>query len=488
MDQRIYLIQADPINFSIDKIYSLLWSTISKTKQYYSCHNIFICPHTVQIELNPQINEIFYQPRNCELCPKNVFVSLPQRDQLKYMICGILYFLLEGGNNLQQYYQSQEFFFFKNIYGYYNENSYFMRSICQILTRLDFNQKQSILNNMPQSSRPVVEQYLFENYCVIIISPCLGAPQFRKTESSSAYYLISFEKFLLELRDIQINIGMNNPLPPPCPHNVFISKGYQNYCRFFINIYQTNPICRCQNRQMGKILYILLTGKELISYNQQENDEILDNNTIEFLQSLINEYEFNSAQEQFEQYQKIIQKIAEFKSTMSIIVGESIEPSFYANALANNLSQIQINQLWEYYKILFLQEMIELLENRVLSQPIHLDILLPFIFQFKYQQIQRIQAFPQFQESNLLQTILQSYYEQLQNQHNQLPQLYQIINNTNYFPHLFLVRYELFQHFSEVLEFHDQNNQQFRLRFNGDLNRQNIINFENQLKDGQIQL
>ncbi|CAD8163132.1 unnamed protein product [Paramecium pentaurelia] len=484
----IYLIQADPINFSIDRIYSILQSTITKTKQYYSCHNIFICPHTVQIELNSQRNQIFYQPQNCQLCPQNVFLRLQQRDKLKYMICGILYFLLEGRNNLQQYYQTQEYFFFKNIYGYYNENEYFMRSICQILTKLDFNEKQQILNQMPQSSIPVVEKYQFNKYCVIIISPCLGAPQFRKTESSSLYYLISFQKFLQELKEIQIRIGLNNPLPPPCPHNIFICQGFQNYCRFFINIYQTNPICRCQNRQMGKVLCILLTGKEQINYNQQENDEFMDNKTIEFLQQLINQYEFNSAQEQFEQYDQIIQKIEEFKRTMSIIVEEFIEPSFYANALSNNLSIIQQDFLWEYYKILFLQEMIELLENRVLAQPIHLDILLPFIFQLKDQQKQRIQAFLQIQESNILQTILQSYNEQLQNQHNQIPQPHQIINNANYFPNLFLVRYTLFQQFSGVLAFQDQNNQFFRQRFQGDLNYQNIIAFENQLRNGQIQL
>ncbi|CAK80755.1 unnamed protein product (macronuclear) [Paramecium tetraurelia] len=486
MDQRIRLIQADPTNFSIDRIYSIFWNTISKTRNYSPNQNSFICPHTIQIELSQNEDRIFYQPQSCNDCPQNQFRVIYNQYKYKYMICGILYFLLEGNNNLNQYYESQEFFFFQNLYGYYNLNKYYLRSICQIFREQEFQQKLQIVNQMTQAQRPIIAgQFQLTRYCVLIISPCLGTPQFREQEENSTFYLLSFQNFLQDLQQISIQIGHEN-VPPPCLHNTFISQRYHHFFNLHINIYQTNPICRCLNNQMGTILYALLTGEEYIDGNQGDDDQIIDDELIRFSKNLIYENQFNSSYEQFSQYQEIIKSIVRFRSSNSIILGNAIDASFYAYQLTRNLIHIEQKNLWKYYKILFLQEMIELLENKIISQLLYSGFLCEQLFQLKGTQIQRINAYLVDSNSSILSEILSNYSQQ-QSGASQIEQQHQIQENNNEFPQLFVTRQVLFQQFSNVIAFDSPQNQFFRNKFEAaDFNYRTIIEFEEKLKDELI--
>ncbi|CAD8175534.1 unnamed protein product [Paramecium octaurelia] len=487
MDQRIQLIQADPNNFSIDRIYSILWYTISKTKDLSIDQNIFICPHTVQIELQNN-DQISYQPQSCNICSQTQYRAIQRGNRYKYMICGILYFLLEGNNTLEQYYQSQQFFFFKNIYGYYNEKEHYLRSICQILQVNNFQQKQQIFDNMPEANRPLIKnQFQLTKYCVIIISPCLGTPLFRQYEENNAYYLLSFQNLLQDLRQISFQIGCEN-VPPPCLHNIFINQGYHHFCKFSINIFQTDPICRCQNNQMGTILYTLLTKEEYVDGNRRTGDLIIDDELILFSRYLINKYQFNSAQEQFRQYEKIIGKIDRFRSSNSVILGNTIDASFYANNLRRNLKHIQQTHLWNYYKILFLQEMIELLENRILSQLQYYEFLFGKLFQLKLKQIQSISAYLQHSSNQLLSEILQNYSSQCNPLAQIEQQQHQIQENNIELPRLFVVRQILFESISNVNAFDDQQNQFFRNQFQAEFNYRTIIEFEEMLQSDLLQV
>ncbi|CAD8079831.1 unnamed protein product [Paramecium sonneborni] len=475
MDKEIFLVDLEVNQLSIESIYSLTWKIMNETQKFFNRQNIFVCPHTVKIKGK---DNIIYQPRNCEICQFAKLNFRTQNERYKYMICGIIYFLVEGKNTLNKYYESQNFFFFNDVIGSFYQNEYVFRSFWQIMEKQDYIQKKRIMEKMPKANQPILlKEFEFQRFRIIIIDPCLGGPT-QRLQESNLFQLISFQRLLIDLQNIQRKIGMDNPLPPPCYHNIFIGRSFGSYCQFRINIFQTNPHCRCQNFKLGTILYGLLIGNK--------EDQFMDDSLIKFSRDLISRYEFNNPQQQFQQYQEILDEIYNTQYQFSQIIENVIDASFYANLLRNHLKNIQEGLLWRYYKILFLQEMIELIENRILNQPFDSIYLLKLLLQLKDQQCQRITNYIQISNNNLLTQIQNNYLQQIQNNQNLEIEEQQGQNNENLnqTPQLFQIRWNLFQQFSEVNAFNDPNNQIFRNQFqNTEFNHNTIIDFEDRLQN-----
>ncbi|CAD8154265.1 unnamed protein product [Paramecium octaurelia] len=471
MQQMQKLIDFNEIQtLQIDQIYRMFISLIKKVNKRPKNQNGFICPHTVICNLQ----EMKLESEQCLICPDQ-----KQLNQ-KFQLSGILYFLLGGHRGgqgtIEEFYASRENYFSKP-YGLLDENVF--QKLLFLLNETEFQKKKQIYDQIKILNPDIqAEIYTYElkKYCVIIVDPGWGFLQ-SHTDIDEITLAQSFKKFMEEYINIINNLKLELDDFKICIHNLFLGLKTKAYYILKFNLFY-DYVCNCNQKKFSLLFYQFLVNsnsqglsgsqtQSLLSdvgkLNQQQNDK---NDFVELL-NLLQQFLINQ------------QSLA-----MSSFLTKYI--SFFSQEIIKQLKEFT-NQdlLWNGYKMLFLQEIIELMENQFIKNNITSQ-LSKQLFQLYQQQIQNIEEINKSLPKPRFLNITQLYSELIkQNGFDQDADNNETINCP-----LLIFRQEVYQFLKTFKTFQDYKstcNQQMTQPIFDEINYNNIIQYEESLKISKIQ-
>ncbi|CAD8091081.1 unnamed protein product [Paramecium sonneborni] len=432
----------------------------------------FICPHTVICNLE----KMEFEKKNCTICPT-------ERSQKKYLLSGILYFLLggirDGNGEVEEFYTYGRNYF--DVYGILSEELFF-RSLCFLMNENEYQRKLSLYNKIKSLNvaiQPQINSFELKRFCLVVVNPGLGILyQQYDMDMDEITVVNTFKIFLESYQKILYELKMNIKDFKICIHSLFLGELQKTYYNLKFNLFY-DYICNCHSNRFSQIFYNFLS-KQCYQAQQSYFQDI--NSFPQSVKQIIQK--FDDENDMIELLKLLNDYIKNKKSLKSsFLIQQQI--SFYSRKIMQELKQLKTDdELWNGYKILLQQEIIELIECQNNKNNNVSPLKQKQLFgSYKYQ-VQQIQAFSEYKSIKLFETI-KSQYSQLIQEYMQ----FQFIDfdDMNISP-LLKKRTEIFQTiiqfriFKDYLE--DCKKKQLQPIIET-INLENIIQYEEQLKESE---
>ncbi|CAD8158342.1 unnamed protein product [Paramecium pentaurelia] len=458
----------------IDQIYSLFISLIENSKcKPDSMSQGFICPHTVSCNL-----EIMqFDDKKCNICSNQIFLSK------KTQLSGILFFLLgglkEGQGKVEEFYQNIQDYF-SPIIGILSEQQIF-RSLCILINETEFEKKLSMyekITSLNEQIQPKIYKYKLKKFCIVTVDPNLGF-LYQQNELEEITLVTSFKIFMEQYQQLLINLKLSFKDFKICIHNLFLGSKNKKYHYLKFNLFYDYLCKQCHQNKFSLLFYEILINQSF-QRNSQNNIQSLTNDVHQLSK---NQNEENDFIELFH----LLQKYLNNQGQMAYSGFFTQNISFFSRDIMQQLKTFQTQDLlWQGYKILVQQEIVELIENSINKNDTICNSAKKKLFDSYQVQVQLIQAFNNYQSIPIFDKIVKKYSDLIQD--NNFQQI-DDINNLNQSPLLQKRQqdYQFMKQFNTFTDYKNACNQKQIQPIFQEIDYRIIKQYEEQLKDGIIQ-